>query len=131
MDLRTIVTVVNRTSKNLEGCFDGKHHTLTPGEHPGRFTYEQALFFRSQNPIMGRSTPLDDWNMRSEYLIGIKESGDDCSPVEQSTAPQRWDSDLVNGRGRYEVVQSRAPQFSDVKAQAPKIDSGGFTKNSV
>lgn len=131
MDLREIVTVVNRTSKKLNGCFDGKHYTLPPGEIPGRYTYEQALFFRAQNPIMGKSSPLDDWNTRSEYLIGIKESGDDCSPTEQTNAPQRWDSDLVNGRGRYEVVPSRAPQFSEVKVQQPKTDSGGFTKNNV
>lgn len=127
MDLRETVTVVNRTSKKLKGCFDGKHVTLPPGET--RCTYEQALFYRNQNPIMGRGTPLEDWDMRSEYLVGIKESGDDCSPIEQSTAPQRWDADAVNGRGRYDVVQSRAPQFSEAKVQQPKLDSGGFTVN--
>lgn len=129
MNLNETVTVVNRTSKKLDGCFDGKHHTIPPGE--SRFTYEQALFFRSQNPVMGRGTPLEDWNSRSEYLIGIKESGDDCSPIEQSDAPQRWDADQINGRGTYEVVKSRAPQFSEAKVQQPKIDSGGFTKNNA
>lgn len=129
MQLNEVVTVVNRTSKKLNGCFNGIHHTIPPGE--SRFSYEQALFFRNQNPVMGRGTPLDDWNARSEYLIGIKESGDDCSPIEQTNAPQRWDSDLVNGPGRYDVVPSRAPQFSEVKVQQPKTDSGGFTKNNV
>lgn len=129
MDLRQMVTVVNRTSKKLEGCFNGIHHDLPPGE--SRFTYEQALFFRNQNPVMGRGTPLDDWNVRSEYLVGIKESGDDCSPIEQSNAPQRWDSDMVNGPGRYEVVRSRAPQFSEAKVQSPNKDAGGFFKNNV
>ena len=127
MDLREIVTVVNRTTKKLDGCFDGKHYTLPPGEIPARYTYEQALFFRAQNPIMGKSSPLEDWNSRSEYLIGIKESGDDCSPVEQSNAPQRWDSAAINGPG-YEVVKSRAPQFSEAKVQQPK-DLGGFVTN--
>ena len=127
--LNEVVTIVNRTQKTLQGTFNGIHKDITPGEH--RVTYEQALFYRNQNPIMGRSTPLEDWAMRAEYLIGIKESGDDCSPVEQSSAPQRWDSDLVNGPGRYDVVRSRAPQMSEVKAKQPTADSGGFTKNNA
>ena len=129
MDLREFVTIVNRTSKPLKGCCDGKHVRIPPGEY--RCTYEQALFYRSQNPIMGQGTPLDDWASRAEFLIGIKESGDDCSPIEQSNAPQRWDSDAVNGPGRYDVVKSRAPQFSEAKVQPPQDkDNVGFARNS-
>lgn len=129
MDLREIVTVINRTSNPLKGTFDGRHHVIPPGE--SRFTYEQALFFRKQNPIMGRGTPLEEWSSRSEYLIGIKESGDDCSPIEQTNAPQRWDADAVNGPGRYDVVRSRAPQFSEAKVQQPKDAANvGFARNS-
>lgn len=128
MHMNQLVTVVNRTTKNLEGTFNGVHHDIPPGE--SRFSYEQALFFRNQNPIMGRSSPLEDWNVRSEYLIGIKESGDDCSPIEQSNAPQRWDSDSINGPGRWEVARSRAPQLPEVKVQQPK-EAGGFYKNNA
>lgn len=90
-----IVTVVNRTSKPLEGTYDGKHYSIPPGE--SKWSKLEALFFRYQNPIMGRGSPLEDWNIRSEYLIGIKEDGDPIDPVEQTDAPQRWDTGALTG----------------------------------
>lgn len=90
-----IVTVVNRSSKPLEGTWDGKHYAIPPGE--SHFSRIQAIAFRYQNPIMGKGSPLEDWNIRSEYLIGIKEDGDPLDPVEQTDAPQRWDTGTLTG----------------------------------
>ena len=103
------VTIVNRTSKLLHGTWDGKPHDLPPGEY--RCSRLEALAFRFQNPVMGRGTPLEDWASKSEYLIGIVDDGDDISPIEQSSAPQRWDSGLVNG-SNVEVIRPRGGGFS-------------------
>ena len=127
-DLSEVVTVVNRTSKMLHGTFNGRPYDLPPGE--SKYTRQEAIFFRYQNPIMGVGTPLEDWSTKSQYLIGIKESGDDCSPIEQSDAPQRWDSRLVNGNN-YEVVRARGGSYAPEvrQPQAPlATGDGGFVK---
>lgn len=99
------VTVVNRTSKVLHGTWDGKPYDIAPGEnHLPRIV---AIAARYQNPIMGKGTPLEDWSIKSEYLLGIVEDGDPIDPIEQTAAPQRWDSNLVNGPN-VEVVRARA-----------------------
>ena len=125
-DRNEVVTVVNRSSRMLKGTFNGKPYDIPPGE--SRFSRQEAVFFRYQNPIMGRGTPLEDWSVKSEYLIGIKEDGDPVDPVEQTNAPQRWDTGMVNGPN-VEVIRPRgggyAPEIR--QPQAPLHDSG-FSK---
>lgn len=122
MDKNTLVTVVNRSSKTLHGTYNGRPYDLPPGE--SRYTYAEALFFREQNPVMGRGTPHEDWASREESLIAIKESGDDCSPIEQSNEPQRWNTFAVNGP-RVDVVRSRAGYGPEARQPQPTDIQGG------
>lgn len=124
MDRNTIVTVVNRSSKALKGTFNGVPYDLHPGEshHP----LERARFFRYQNPVMGRGLPADDWGARGEYLIAIKDLGDDCSPIEQTDAVQRWDVELLNGRN-VEVIRPRGAT-SEIRQPVGYAADGGFVK---
>lgn len=128
-DLNQMVTVVNRTSKMLKGTYNGRPYDLPPGE--SRYSKKEALFFRYQNPVMGRGTPMEDWSAKSEYLIGIKELGDDCSPIEQSSAVSRWDPDLVNGFGRWDIVRTRAGYAPEVRSpQSTDVAKGsGFRRD--
>ena len=114
MDPNEIVTVFNRTSKPRIGTYNGRQYDLPPGE--SQHILKAARYFRYQNPIMGRGTPMEDWNIRSEYLIGIKELGDDCSPMEQTDAPQRWDQRAVNGPNA-QVVPARGATWGEARAQ--------------
>ena len=115
MDPNEIVTVINRTSKMRQGTHDGRPYDLPPGEskHP----LYKAYFFRYQNPVMGRGTPLEDWSSKSEYLVAIKELGDDCTPMEQTDALQRWDTTAVNGANT-EVIRPRGGGFAPERAPA-------------
>jgi hypothetical protein len=74
-----LVTLVNRSSKTLKGVWDGRPYDIAPGKHS--FPDIQASKFQEQNPIMGTEDP---YTLQKQYLIGIIEHGDDCSPVEQS-----------------------------------------------
>ena len=126
-DKHQMVTVVNRTSKTLKGTFNGRPYDIPPGE--SRFSKQEARFFRFQNPIMGRGTPMEDWNSRAEYLIGIKELGDDCSPVEQTNAPQRWDTGLMSGN-TWEIVRGRSSYGTEARnPQTPDLKGSGFRKD--
>ena len=79
------VTVVNRTTKDLEALWDGVRYYLKPGENALPETI--ARIAKRQNPRMGTDDPyVADM---CESLIGIKEHGDDCSPIEQSASIER------------------------------------------
>ncbi len=73
------VTVVNRTSKTLKACWNGVHFEVEPGKssHPEFI----ANAIQRQNPIMGSDDPMTG---NLQYLVGIEENQDDCSPIEQS-----------------------------------------------
>ena len=119
-----IVTVVNRTSKNRKGTYNGRPYDIVPGE--SAYPLCQARFFRFQNPVMGRGTPLEDWASKGDYLVAIKELGDDCSPREQSDAPQRWDTYMLSGPNA-EVIRPRGGGYApEVRQAVPRLDDGGF-----
>ena len=109
------VTVVNRTSKNLEGTWDGRHYTLTPGEHA--FPIIMAEAFKRQNPLMGSEDPR---TLQCEYLIGIKELSDNCEPLEQSPALERIDRsktpekvvEVIRGNGLYAPAIDSSKPFA-------------------
>ena len=123
-----IVTVVNRTSKPLKGTHNGRPYDIPVGE--SHFSLEVARFLRFQNPVMGRGTPLEDWSSKAEYLVGIKELGDDCSPTEQTNEPQRWDTHMVNGPNSV-VIRPRGGGYAPEIRQPVSADGGsGFTKDS-
>lgn len=107
------VTLVNRSSKTLRGTWDGKHFDITPGKHS--FPEIQAIKFKEQNPIMGSEDPR---TLMKQYLIGIEELGDDCTPVEQSDAItledlskkiQSGELRVVKGNGLYNPNRDGAP----------------------
>lgn len=121
MDPNEVVTVVNRTSKPLIGTFNGRQYDLPPGE--SQHILKIARYFRYQNPIMGKGTPMEDWNIRSEYKIGIKEQGDDCAPLTEAEAkasdvsPQRWNTQAVNGPN-VQVVAARGATYGEAKSNS-------------
>jgi hypothetical protein len=80
-----LFTIVNRTSRTLKGVWDGRHYDLEPGKHS--FPELQALKFKEQNPRMGTEDPS---TLQCDYLIGIEELNDDCSPIEQTDEIERW-----------------------------------------
>lgn len=126
-DYHEIVTVVNRTSKDLIATWDGKPYDIPA--HPKRVALPRivALAARFQNPIMGKGTPMEDWNVRSQYLIGILEDNDPIDPIEQTNAPQRWDTESVNGPN-IEVIRARGGMAEVRQPQAPVQETGGFVK---
>ena len=69
---------------------------------------------------------MEDWNSKSEYLLGIVELNDDISPIEQNDKPQRWDTELVNGRN-VDVINTRS-SYEAVRQSQPLAFDGGFTK---
>lgn len=127
MDNNEVVTVVNRSSRLVTGTRNGRQYDIPP--YPGRISVPRnvARAIRFQNPVMGLGTPNEDWSSKSEYLVGIVEDDDPVDPKEQSTAPQRWDTYLVNGPNT-QFVRPRGG-YEEVK-QAPQVHSetGGFVK---
>lgn len=81
-----VVTLVNRTSLNLKGTANGVHYTIPPGK--SAYAEPLALMFKAQNPIMGSENfYIPD---ERDYLLGIEEDGDDCSPCEQTNSIERF-----------------------------------------
>jgi hypothetical protein len=87
-----IVTVVNRTSKPVEGIFDGQPMVIPPHGRKAMLSNAAELVKR-QNPVMGSEDPTDPRS--ADYLLGVEEWGDDISPLEQSDAVERFDRSLV------------------------------------
>lgn len=108
----------------LHGTWDGRPYDIPPGM--SMFPKLHAMAFRFQNPVMGRGTPLEDWGTKAEYLIGIVESGDDTSPIEQTDEPQRWDTALVNGRN-VEIVRPRGGSYAPEVKQSLPLDGEIFS----
>lgn len=91
-----IVTLVNRTSKPLEGCFDGQRYVLGPHGQKAMMA-NAAEQMKRQNPLMGSEDPTDPRS--PTFLAGIKEWDDDISSLEQSDAIERFDRSLTDGEG--------------------------------
>lgn len=108
------LTLVNRTTKDLNGTWNGRQYKIAPGKH--EFPEHQALKFKEQNVVMGSENP---YTLEKQYLIGIVEYRDDCTPIEQSNAVERIDRSLlpqsdtefkiVPGNGLYAPGRDAAP----------------------
>lgn len=118
------VTLVNRTTKNLQGVWDGRHYDIAPGKHS--YPEIQAMKFKDQNPVMGSEDP---YTLTKQYLIGIVEFGDDVTPIEQSSAPV-LSAEIVAriAKGELVVVKANNPfnRFQD--ATAPLGNDSTFVK---
>lgn len=118
------VTLVNRSSKTLQGTWDGRHYEIAPGQHS--FPEIQALKFKDQNPIFGTRDPF---TMVNECLIGIVEHGDDCTPIEQSTATELIDRKrLPADQQKVEVVTGTGMFSRHVDASSALPIDNGFSK---
>lgn len=120
------LTLVNRTKDVLYGTWDGKEHKIVPGKNA--FPAIMAQKFKDQHPIMGTENP---YTLEKEYLCGIEEFGDDCSPTEQSNAVELWDRKKVGGR-QVEVVPGNGGIYRH-EAHSPLgtadgVVSGNFEK---
>ena len=76
------MTIVNRTFKParaLKARWDGKTIEIPPGKSSQPAII--ALAAKMQNPILGSDDPMTG---ELQYLIGVEEVGDDCTPIEQS-----------------------------------------------
>jgi hypothetical protein len=118
------VTLVNRSSKNLKGTWDGRHYTIAPGQH--QFPEIQALKFKEQNPIMGSEDP---YTLQKEYLIGIVEHNDDISPTEQTDALERWNRSKLVGAKPVEIVKGNGIYTPSLDQPNRLPSDGGFEPN--
>lgn len=96
------VTLVNRTSKNLVGTWDGKQYTIKPGKH--EFPEHMANKFKEQNPVMGSGNP-NSWPFQKDYLIGILDYHDPIDPIEQSGAIEIFDRSQLPASQQEVVVE--------------------------
>lgn len=113
--MASIFTLVNRTSKILTGVWDGRHYDLKPGKHA--FPEIQALKFKDQNPLMGSE---DVRTGQRDYLIGIEELNDDCSPIEQSNEielQKREDKSTIK------VVKGKSGLYAEERHASLPLDS--------
>jgi hypothetical protein len=108
-----IVTLVNRTSKRIEGTFDGRTYVLGPHEAKPMLA-NAAEKVMEQNPQMGSEDPADPRS--PEFLCGVKEWGHDISPLEQTDAIERFDRSLVeNGGDKATTLRLKGSRASRVK----------------
>jgi hypothetical protein len=118
------VSLVNRSSKVLEGTWDGRSYKLTPGKHS--FPEAMAVKFKEQNPIMGS---LDPYSLDLDYLIGIEEHGDPLTPIEQSTKAELLDrSKMDSVAALAEVITTSVGRlYANEKSSALPGDNGFVT----
>lgn len=114
-----VVTLINRTSKNLKGTWDGRHYVLEPGKHS--FPEIQAIKFRDQNPIMGTQ---DYYSGEMKYLIGIEEHGDPLTPVEQSDSLTLADITEKLATGEYKIVRGNGLYNANDRVPGLPADRG-------
>lgn len=125
------VTLVNRSSKKLNGTWDGKHFDVTPGEH--MFPRKVAEAIKRQNPIMG-TQGHEIWDI--QYLCGIKEFGDEITPIEQSDSIELVDPKILHAAsvaagnkvsveaGPVGMYRNRAAYASEQPLPSALMDSG-------
>jgi hypothetical protein len=120
------VTLVNRTSKILNGTWDGRTHNIHPGKNS--FPEFMAYKFKDQNPIMGSQDP---YSLELQYLCGVEEDGDDISPIEQTDKVELLDRAKLRNAIPVVVVQGEGLYRPNVDGRgAPAIATGvGFNRD--
>jgi len=121
------MTLVNRTNKKLKGVWDGRQYDLAPGKHS--FPEAIAMKFREQNPIMGSQDPR---TLEMQYLIGIEEMHDDCSPLDAipvSPTGEKWDGNKMPDANLRQVIKGDGV-YNPYRDGAPKLptDTQGWVK---
>lgn len=117
------VTLVNRSSKTLEGKWDGRPYEIKPGENA--FPELIALKLKEQNPILGTEDPRTG---AKDYLCGIKELNDPITPVEQSDAIALSSETMAKIRsGELRIIKGNG-LYSPRDDRSPLPTVGGFEK---
>lgn len=98
------ITLVNRTSRELNVRYDGEDITLQPGENPG-FPQVAVPYAKRQNPLMGSKHPVNPTRYIS--LVGVKakpgeKQQDDITPISDETleAADR-ELEVIDRSGKY------------------------------
>jgi hypothetical protein len=122
--MAVMVTLVNRSSKDLTGTWDGKHYVIKPGKH--EFPDYKALKFKDQNPVMGSE---DVRTGHIDYLIGIVEEGDPIDPIEQNlNAVEKWDRKTLGNARPTEIIPGDNGLYSrNQLAPGPSVNNGPVT----
>src|SRR6266705_1344900 len=114
------LTVVNRTSNPLTVTWDGKRTPILPGKNAFPAIVAEAA--KRQNPLMGSLNPATGI---CDYLVGIEEQGDVCTPLEQSKAIELMDRSKLTQSRPNEVVPGENGIYSVRNiAQSLPFDAG-------
>lgn len=121
---RDPVTVINRTSKQLQVIWDGRVRNIPVGKSTHEWIVAQKA--KEQNVLMGSQDPRTGDIV---YLVAIEEAGEDASPVEQNPNPrERWNrSYMPGGNEGVQVIQGRSGYLSGVQTAQPTM--GSFEAN--
>jgi len=92
--------IINRSSKTVEGVFDGVRYFWAPNEEK-MLPAHIAELCKRQNPVMG-TEDFADINS-AEYLLALP--SDDASPIEQTDKPERFDRDTIGIDQTQQVVE--------------------------
>lgn len=114
------VTCVNRSSKPLNLCWNGVHSVLSPGKHSLPEYLANAA--QRQNPIMGSDDPITG---NLEYLVGIEENGDDCSPIEQSDEIELFNRGKMKNAVPVMIVAPRSGLYAQERHSTIASAPGG------
>ena len=121
MDL-TIVTVVNRTSRALEGVFDSQQFYFPPNSEVSLLA-SAAEMCKRQNIQMGSRNPQDP--REAVYLLGLREWGDDISPIEQRTdVIEGMDRSLLDEDAQHVEVRGGRRRRSRAEVALPVTEGG-------
>lgn len=117
-----VVTIVNRSSKDVKGTWDGKPYVI---KAKGRAAFPEIVAdaIRRQNVVMGSEDP---YTGEMKYLVGIEEHGDPTDPIEQTQVITRMDRKPL-GKNE-EVVKGNNGIYSvrDVAQSLPSDANGTF-----
>lgn len=127
-----LVTVVNRSSKVVNGKWDGRPYAIAAnGKVALPVIVAEAI--KRQNAVMGSEDP---YSGDMEYLIAIVEQGDDQSPIEQTQVITRMNrkamgknDEVIKGdNGLYSTRQLAGPPAAAV-GNAGVQTSSTFSKD--
>lgn len=74
-----LITVVNRAPIPITARFDGQEIVIPVGESP--LPSQTINYAKNQNPIMGSQDPLNPSLSGARYLLGVKGTKDNCTPL--------------------------------------------------
>lgn len=115
-NFRDAVTLVNRTNRNLNVRYDGEDITIVPGENVG-FPKVAVPYAKKQNPLQGSMHPHDPRQFIS--LVGVKDTGDDVSAIEDAT--------LRAADKRLEVVDRNGEFHGEPMRQVKLLKRSGYS----